>query len=529
MKYAVDSSTIRGIEKHAIENYGINAIMLMEHAAIAIASRVKERIKSYNSKILCVCGMGNNGGDGIAAARILTCQGYDVKIILVGTIDKASDLLKIQLDIAEKLNIDIIRKFSDEKYNIIIDALFGIGFHTVLEGMGGDTKVSQSMESDIKALQLTYKEAIQYINQSDAYIISADIPSGISADTGAGEGDAVSADETVTFGICKIGLLLYPGAYHTGRIIVSDIGLPKRDVLRVCSQKGYKYYEESDILSYLPKRTAYSNKGSYGKVLVVAGSKASPGAAYLTASAAYHVGAGLVKVLSVEESINLVNIKLPEALTAKYDETDYEEVLTDALDWADTVIVGPGLSKGIMQQKIIDIVINTCKKPLVLDADALNIISEKLDKEGISEYNKRLCHISNILPHGTILTPHLKELSRLLNLNINTIRGNIIDIAHECTYNNTLIYVIKDARTIISSMNSKYINTSGNNGMATGGSGDVLAGIIAGFTAGGLSEEVAASFGVYIHGLAGDASAKEKGVHYLLAGDIIESIANILV
>ncbi len=508
MRYALNAKQMKALDQKTIETIKVPSMVLMERAALAVAESVFLHCEP-DSRILVVCGAGNNGGDGLAVARILALKGYCTDILFVGNEEKMTPETKAQRDIIQNLGLSIRSECEFSEYNIIVDSMFGIGLCREVQG--------------------NYANIIHKINQEKnrAYIIAVDIPSGLCADTGQILGCAVHADETITFQEMKIGLLLYPGVDHAGKVTVVDIGIlpyKKEEPL------AYRYYDESDISKLLPVRVAYSNKGTYGKVLIIAGSNEMTGAAYLSAYAAYRMGCGLVKVLTAQTAIPILRQLLPEALTACYDGSDSKEVILNCLQWADAVVIGPGLSSSELAHSICDQVFEQMRvtnKPLIVDADALTIIAEKLNQK-FEKKEDRIGNIQEILPRNTILTPHLGELSRITLDCVNKIKSNLIDIAYDCTYNWGMIYVLKDTRTIVASKNLRYINVSGNHGMATGGSGDVLCGIIAALLAQGVLREEAATLGVYLHGLAGDYAAKELGTYSMLARDIIEALPKVL-
>lgn len=514
MKYAVTALEMKQIDDTTINDIGIDALILMERAALKVAdcvnslcSSLKSTQKEREKKILAVCGVGNNGGDGIAAARILETRGFSCVIYLIGDKKKATAQVKKQLEIAENLGLEIKTEYPKESFDVIIDALFGIGL--------------------CRAVTLEYANLIEKINAGNSKVVSVDIPSGIDANTGKVLGTAVYADYTVTFGMCKLGMCLYPGAAYVNHILIEEIGFPKQVIKQVCSALTYRYFEPQDIEKKLPKRNPYSNKGSYGKVLIAAGSKQMTGAAYLSAAAAYRIGAGLVKVLTSKEAVLVLQTKLPETLTALWG----EEEIKKAADWADVAVIGPGMGTDKQAQQWLKLLLENLSMPSIIDADAINILSIWLDREKKQTKQERIQYLTELLPKQVVLTPHLKELARLLDCSVSEISQDLIDIASECTYNNELVFVIKDARTIVASAKGRYINLSGNHGMATGGSGDVLTGIIAGLIAGGLSIDEAAELGVYLHGRAGDFAAKQLGHRSMLASDIItglmEAILNI--
>ncbi len=513
MKYAVDSKRMKMIDDYTVNTVGIPAMELMERAASKLVSVMQQSI-TKEDRILAVCGPGNNGGDGVAAGRILFLQGYHVAILFIGEEGKCTPQMRAQLEMAKNLEIPLENSNKLSEYNIIIDAVFGVGLSKPVTGV--------------------FEEIIRKLNENQSVVYSVDIPSGISAENGAVMNVAVKADETVTFGHNKIGLLLYPGAEYAGKITVADIGFPLEATEQ--ARPDTIYYQKED-LKRLPKRKNYSHKGTYGKVLIIAGSKGMAGAACLSARAAYRSGAGLVKVLTSECNRIILQAQLPEALFAAYDDEDrdaetlQQQILAD-LTWATVIVVGPGLGLSKVSAELVETVIRKAKVPVIIDADAITLLSMRLEehgKEASHRPEQRLSTLSDLLPAGTILTPHLMELSRLLGLPVSDIANNLIDTARQCSYNNKLIYAVKDARTIVARDNRYYINVSGNHGMATGGSGDVLTGIIAAMIAQGMEPYEAACLAVYIHGMAGDEATREKGSYSMMASDIIGSIEKVLI
>ena len=360
-------------------------------------------------------------------------------------------------------------------------------------------------------------------------MFAVDIPSGICADEGRVMNFAVRANYTITFGYLKIGLLLYPGADYAGEIKVVDIGFASLSEVNI---KASTICFDPEDLSLLPIRSNYGNKGTFGKVLVIAGSKGMSGAAYLSAKAAYRTGAGMVKILTTQDNRVILQSILPEALFEAYDDSSVDEVkrkesICANLKWADVVIFGPGIGRSQMAASLLQIVLDNRNTPLILDADGINLLAEELDREDSSNYYRhKLLHSK--LNGQIILTPHLLELSRLMGYPISSIVNNLVDTAFQCSYNNNLIYAIKDARTIVTQADQCYINITGNNGMATAGSGDVLTGIIAALIAQGMTHYKATCLAVYLHGLAGDEAAKRKGKYSLMAGDIVDHIETVL-
>jgi hydroxyethylthiazole kinase-like uncharacterized protein yjeF len=500
MKYVVDSKKMKEIDKYTIDVIKIPSLVLMERAALKIVAQVTQYIKKED-RILVVCGPGNNGADGVAAGRILFLQGFQVAILLPFERNNCSKEMQLQLTIAENLGIIINNSCSLIEYNIIIDAIFGIGLSKPIRG--------------------ELAELISEINRGNYKVFSADIPSGISADTGKVLGTAIKADYTITFGYMKQGLLMYPGADYAGEISLADIGFPGKALTYVGADT---FYYTNEDLSKLPMRKKDGHKGTFGKVLIIAGNIGMAGAAYLSAKACYKTGAGMVKVLTAHKNRDIIQTLLPEALFAAY---DLDEDLPSIIAWADVIVIGPGLGISEKAEELLSLVLSQNKIPLIIDADALNIMAKNLDGNYIS-WKERLNKLNAMLPKHTILTPHPMEMSRLLGIDLSDISHNIFDIANQCSYNNEIVYVLKDARTFVASAGKKYINISGNNGMATAGSGDVLTGIIAGLMAQKVSFYEAACLGVYIHGLAGDMAAEKIGYYSLMAEDIVEAICGVL-
>ncbi len=343
-------------------------------------------------------------------------------------------------------------------------------------------------------------------------------------------GAVVNAFVTVTFGYLKMGLILYPGYEAAGKIELVDIGFPEI-ALKHIGYCGY-IYENIDLCN-LPVRKSNSNKGTFGKVLVIAGSKDIYGACYFSAKAAYSTGAGLVKVVTHTQNKTAIATSLPEALLYTYDidalEVQLLEDIRAMMDWASVIVMGPGMGFTNNAKAIFAYVLQNTTKPLILDADAIQMLSKLADEElSKNSIIKRIEYFKKILPKQTILTPHMKELSDLLKISVQEIKDRVLSFADICTEGNDLIYVLKDARTIVAQGKNRYINMSGNNGMATGGSGDILTGIIAGLIAQGLAPAKASELGVYIHGLSGDAGKEKYGTYSLLASNIIEMLSVVM-
>lgn len=507
MRYLVNSSQMKAVDNYNINELGIPSLVLMERAALAVAAEAESMTKQGDS-ILVICGMGNNGADGLAAARMLTLHGRKVRVVLCGTPDRATKEHSVQLNVVKKLGIfidtmDISQEYSIKgalnaslwgEYDLIIDALFGVGLSRLLEG-----------------IYVSLIGVVNQLHETGKAVLAVDIPSGISASDGRVLGAAVKADVTVTFGYEKLGMVFYPGSVYCGRKSVADIGFSMEKDLKV---RLARTFEKKD-LSFLPERRPDGNKGTFGKVLIAAGSSGMCGAAYMSALAAYRMGAGLVRIYTVKENVMMLQTMLPEAIVTAFDKEYLDkEQLEKAAGWADAAVIGPGLSTEPYAKVILTWFLKLCRCPVVLDADALNLLG--MHRELFTYLNSNM-----------VVTPHVGEMKRLTGREIQEIKENPIGIAENFHKTYGAVCVLKDARTVIASGNGVYVNTSGNDGMATGGSGDVLSGIIGGLLAGGMRICDGAELGVYLHGLAGDAAAKKHGKRALMATDILASLGEL--
>lgn len=477
-------------EKEAMEKYKIPSLLLMERAASAVVEVLTGGCYDLH-KVLIACGTGNNGGDGLAVARLLKAKGICVEVCLTGALDRLSEDAKHQLEMYQAVLGKFVTAPAYDEYTVIVDAIFGIGCNREITGIAA--------------------EVIAAINNTHTSVVAVDVPSGVSADTGKLCGCAVKANATVTFFNWKLGLLLYPGRECCGEIIVADLGIPfeKSEECQVIT------YQKED-LKKLPERKANSHKGTFGKVLVMAGSPKISGAAYLASAGAYRIGAGLVKLYTPKENLFAMQTLLPEALIEVYDrERPLVKQLKQCMEWADAIVIGPGFGTDRMAEKILRYVINKSKVPVVIDADGLNILAKN-----------KTCLLDKNAP--LILTPHIQEMARLTGCMKEEVQKNPIGAAKNFTDDYPVTLVLKDARTIVAKEKELvYVNTSGNSGMATGGSGDVLAGMIGGLIAQGMEALEAARLGVYVHGMAGDAAAMKKSAYSMTATDILDGIAEV--
>lgn len=514
MRYLVTGSQMKEIDRYAIHEVGIPSLVLMERAALAVAETVEELIseergesggeRAMDLHIWSVCGTGNNGADGVAAARILYNKGYKVTIILAGSPQQGTEEFRLQCRIAENMGIQLVewKDFLPGRCDILIDAVFGVGLSRPVEG--------------------EYREVLRMMQEVGAgRVVAVDMPSGIHSDNGQVMGTAVRADVTVTFGYRKLGSVLYPGRDHCGRVRVCDIGFPAGSLAALKDGEPAVTYGPED-LSRIPRRPGYSNKGTFGKVLVVAGSENMGGAAYLSALAAYRMGAGLVKIMTACENRQMMQQLLPEAVLSTYqpgEMTEEPEVFHEKVEkecaWADVIVLGPGIGQGAGVGELMREFLMNAYVPMILDADGLNAVA-------------RYPELTQYFTENIIVTPHMGEMARLTGTSIEELRQDIVSAAAGYSQRHGIICVLKDAATVVCGRDGQvYVNTSGNSCMAKAGSGDVLTGVIAGLLAQGEEPWDAAALGVWLHGLAGDRLRQKCGSHGILARELADEIGMI--
>ncbi|WP_066638240.1 NAD(P)H-hydrate dehydratase [Desulfolucanica intricata] len=493
------------LDRMAIERYGIPGIVLMENAGKQVVQVVANLFEQgvRNKKVVIFIGKGNNGGDGFVVARHLYNLGAGVEILLF------TDPLNISGDAAVNLNIwtkmgqaftrvDVaggieLAKEAINSADVLVDALYGTGFRGVVKEPAASI--------------------IEMANNSGRPIVAVDIPSGVEADTGRVNGPCFRANHTVTFALPKLGLLLEPGAAYTGKLHVVDISIPNF----LLEGEEYKRYllEAAMVKKWLPHRSASVHKGDCGRVLILAGSQGMTGAAYLTAQAAARAGAGLV-TLGVPAGVHdIMEAKLTEVMTVPLPQTEKKTLAAGALSdiqallkKADVLALGPGLSTHPETVALVHSLMSELKIPTVIDADGLNALAGELNR-----ISGARCPL--------ILTPHPGEMARLINIPVGEVEVDRLNAVIQLALKGNCTVLLKGSRTLVSNGEQLYINSTGNPGMATGGSGDVLTGIIAALVAQGLDPVKAAAAGAYIHGLAGDLAMWDKGVMGLIAGDLI--------
>ena len=501
----VDGTQMKQLDRTAVEKYGIPSILLMENAGIAVTEEVLKAADQCSTKeILILCGLGNNGGDGFVVARQLHQRGLSVKVRVIGEIAKIRGDARVNYDILRKIKVDIEQAADLEKLKLeirestlIVDAIFGTG-------------LCQEINERIKQI-------IDEVNEANKVVISIDIPSGVFAKDGSLWGRAIQATKTVSLQMPKIGNINYPGADYTGELIVKEIGIPREAILDAGIHTSIITHDV--VRKILPQRKRDTHKGDYGKVYIVAGSTGMTGAAMLTCEAVLRSGAGLLKVAIPQSLNNIMEIRLTEAITVPLPElkkgvvgiSDIEKIVK-TMKQSDVIAIGPGSGQTRELEEVLRNIFEEACTPIVLDADAINALAHRI------EYLKQL-------QHPIVLTPHVGEMSRLTGLPVEEINRSRIEVARKYAKEWNATIILKGARTVVANpLGEIYINCTGNPGMATAGSGDVLTGIVTGFIAQGIQPFEAAMAAVYVHGKAGDRAAARLGEYGLMAGDIISEL-----
>ncbi|NLW56937.1 MAG: NAD(P)H-hydrate dehydratase [Firmicutes bacterium] len=485
MKVAT-AEEMRTIDRLAMEEFHYPGIILMEHAADAVQRAICSRFAP--GRVGIICGKGNNGGDGWALARLLHQSGYSVTVFQKEATEtlppdaEQNRKMALALGITTRLWSELPAAQSSS-FTVLVDALLGTGFHGKVGG-------------ELAAV-------IEEINRSRVPVVAVDIPSGVEADTGKVNGPAVRAVLTVTFGLPKVGLLVYPGREYAGEVICDPIGLPS-SLLEKC----HLFYSLNDeeVLSRLPVRRPEAHKGESGHLLVIGGSAGMTGAPVLAGMAALRSGAGLV-TLGIRDGLSLPEKPL-ELMVKPWSRLDFNDYRA--------IVIGPGLSLEADGAELVRSILKLKGIPRILDADALNLLAT-------------MENWWQLVEGPLILTPHPGEMARLVGMTSQAVQADRVALARtqaDC-WNVTL--VLKGAATLVAAKGEPlYINQTGNPALATGGTGDILAGMIGGFLAQGLLPLQAAVTGVYLHGKAGDLAAAEIGSTGVLAGDLLSRIPRVM-
>ncbi len=493
-------SEMRAMDQKAIAEFGIPEAILMENAGGAAYEVLKVTYGISIGRVLVICGIGNNGGDGLVLARKIHSNGGKVCVVLLGDPQKFSGAARINYEIITTLPIEVDRVETAQAFkekitscSLIVDAVFGTGLDRTVEGF--------------------YADVIELINQSGKAVLSVDIPSGVNGDNGDIMGVAVRADQTVTFGLPKYGNLFYPGSALCGKLFVSHISF---------SPVIYNVSElmvSINALDPLPPRPEDAHKGDLGEALFIAGADGYYGAPYFSAVSFLKAGGGYSRLASPKSVTPIIAAKGSEIVFVPQEETaagsiaiSNREALLKLSERMDMVVIGPGLSLDPETQKLVRELVTEIEKPLLLDGDGITAICGGADL------------IKNRKTE-TILTPHLGEMSRLTGMSVPEIKADRIRVLQKTCSDLNAIIALKGAHSLIGYPDGKVVvNMSGNPGMATAGSGDVLTGTIAAMFGLGLPMPAAVRIGVFMHGLAGDLAAARKGEDGITAQDILENL-----
>jgi NAD(P)H-hydrate epimerase len=501
----LNAQQMREADRRTIEEIGIPSLVLMENAGRQVVAAMEASFEELRGgRVAVLCGRGSNGGDGFVVARTLNLRGVDATVFLLGeTADVRGDA-RTNLEILGRLGVTVVEvpdaqswelHFSEiSEYDLIVDAIFGTGYRGPLSGL--------------------LETVVADVNNTPIPVIAIDLPTGLSADLADVEGEAIQASMTVTLAAPKIPLVLPPGEAHAGDLVIADIGIPSQVIDEVEGQWLELLTRESMRLLVQP-RTRESHKGEYGRVLVVAGSLGKTGAAHLSACGALRSGAGLVTIATPRSCVPIVAAMQPEYMTRALPETAAGTADLAAVDdvlgvAADIIAMGPGLGTDPATQQFVHAVVERSGVPLVLDADAVNAFADEPE---------RLTARDGV---DLIITPHPGEMARLAGIGVEDVQANRIDVARDFASTHRLHVILKGHRTIVATPEGRvFVNLTGNPGMATGGTGDVLTGMVAAWFAQLLDAEAACKLAVYLHGLAGDLAEADEGEVSMTAGDLL--------
>jgi NAD(P)H-hydrate epimerase len=501
---------MREADRRAIEDFGIPAAVLMENAGRQVVMAMEAAFEGLASmRVAVLAGRGNNGGDGFVVARALVERGVDSSVYLLGTAADVKGDARVNLEILKSIGLDVVEIHDASAWelvgrdvvghDLVVDALFGTGLHAPLQGL------AETVVADL--------------NAAPTPVVAIDLPSGLSADTSDIPGPAVSATMTVTLAAPKLPLLLPPAEGLAGNLVIADIGIP-RAVIAAVEGPWVEVLTKESMRALVTPRSHDSHKGDYGRILIIAGSRGHTGAAHLAASAALRSGAGLVTVATPASCQAIIAAMGAEYMTIALEETADGTVAIDAIDRvlgaeADIIAVGPGLGRSPATTAFVHALVQRSGVPLVVDADALNAFAG--DTDGLAGREDI----------DIVITPHPGEMSRLTGLSIDQVQANRLGLARDFATTHRLHVVLKGHRTIVATPDGKaFINLTGNPGMATGGTGDVLTGMVAAWFGQLLDAESAAKLAVYLHGFAGDLADADEGEVAMIAGDVVSRLGD---
>jgi NAD(P)H-hydrate epimerase len=506
----LNADQMREADRRTIHDIGIPSLVLMENAGRQVVAAIESFFTDLTDRrVAVVCGKGNNGGDGFVVARTLHQRGIEVSVFLVGQVAEVKGDARINLEILGRLGITVVEvgdegqwelHFSEiSGHELIVDALFGTGLRSALSGM--------------------YETVIADINGSSIPVVAIDLPSGMSADTPDLIGDCIDATVTVTLGAPKVPLILPPGEQRAGEVVIADIGIPV-EVFETLEGHRIELLTRDQIRPLLTPRAADAHKGDFGHVLVVGGSRGKSGAAILAAQGALRSGAGLVTVAAPRSVVPVIAAAMPEYMTEGLDEAADGTIDFPAAEYvlglrADAIVAGPGLGRGTAVAAFVRELLERSELPLVFDADALNAFADEpaalRGREG----------------RDLIITPHPGEMARLVGGTVDDVQSDRLGMARDFATSHRVYVILKGYRTLVATPGGKiFVNPTGSPGMATGGTGDVLAGMIGGWLGQLLDAEAACRAAVYLHGAAGELADADVGEVSMTAGDLANHIGD---
>jgi NAD(P)H-hydrate epimerase len=500
----LNTEQMREADRRTIEDIGIPSIVLMENAGRQAVAAMEAAFEDLaTSRVGVICGRGNNGGDGFVVARTLIQRGVDTMVFLLGSVSEVRGDARTNLEVLGRIGLTVVEITNAQEWelhssalaecDLMVDAILGTGFRGRLTGF------LETVIADVNGLGVP--------------VVAIDLPTGVSADSAEVEGPAIEASMTVTLAAPKIPLVFPPADSHAGDLVIADIGIPL-PLLDEIEGQHLELLTRERMREIVPARAAESHKGDFGRVLIVAGSTGRTGAAHLAALGSLRSGAGLVTVATPRSCLAVVASMAPEYMTEPLDETEQGTVDFSAVDRvldinADVIAVGPGLGQAPSTSAFVHALLERTGVPLVLDADALNAFAGEPD---------RLMGRDEV---AVVITPHPGEMARLLNTTVDAVQRDRLRHAREFAAAHKMHVVLKGHRTLIAAPDGRtFVNLTGNAGMATGGTGDLLTGMLAAWFAQLLDAEAAAKLAVYLHGTAGDLAEADEGEVSMTAGDV---------
>jgi hydroxyethylthiazole kinase-like uncharacterized protein yjeF len=505
----LNGSQMREADRRTIEEIGIPALVLMENAGRqAVAAMEAVFSDLLDRQIAVLCGRGNNGGDGFVIARTLVQRGADVSVFLIGRVADVRGDARVNLEILGRLGVTVVEIADSQAWELhfsevrdctlIVDAIFGTGLKTAVSGL--------------------IESVIADVNASDIPVVAIDLPSGLSADSADLIGPSIEAALTITLAAPKIPLVLPPAELRAGDIVIADIGIPD-EILEGVDGPHLELLTRPAMREVITPRSPDSHKGDFGRVLIVAGSPGKTGAAHLAATGCLRSGAGLVTIATAAPAQATIAAMAPEymteAIASDRDGLDPDEVERVIELARDVLAIGPGLGQGRDTREFVRRIVDRATMPLVIDADGLNAFTGAPDRLAGRE------------GRDVIITPHPGEMGRLVGMSIDEVQASRLDVARNFASTHHVYVVLKGHRTLIATPDKKvFINPTGNPGMATGGTGDVLTGMIAAWLAQLLDAEAACKLAVYLHGMAGDLAEADEGEVSMTAGDVARHLGD---